>query len=149
MVGWEAGYFFWGWVADRYVADMPDRSRPAKVFMLLTVLSFPVALITLTNSLAVVLGLLFWATFVADGFVVLSLRVGTRIYPRDRTAMVAGIGSASWSAVQAIVLPIYGRLVDLQAFSMIFITMSLLPVAGTAMWLWLSRKEELWKVPVE
>ena len=24
MVGWEAGYFFWGWIADRYLTDMPD-----------------------------------------------------------------------------------------------------------------------------
>jgi ACS family hexuronate transporter-like MFS transporter len=145
MVGWEAGYFFWGWVADRYVADMPDRQRPARIFVLLTLLSFPVALITLTDSLAVVLALLFWATFVADGFVVLSLRVGTRIYPKDRTAMVAGIGSGSWSAVQALVLPMYGRLVDLQLYNIIFISMSVLPLIGTALWFWLSRKDELWR----
>jgi ACS family hexuronate transporter-like MFS transporter len=144
MVGWEAGYFFWGWVADRYVADMPDRQRPARIFVLLTLLSFPVALLTLTNSLPVVLALLFWATFVADGFVVMSLRVGTRIYPKDRTAMVAGIGSGSWSAVQALVLPMYGRLVDLQAYNAIFISMSVLPLVGTLLWFWLSRKEELW-----
>jgi ACS family hexuronate transporter-like MFS transporter len=144
MVGWEAGYFFWGWVADRYAADMPDRQRPARIFVLLTLLSFPVALITLTDSLVIVLALLFWATFIADGFVVMSLRVGTRIYPKDRTAMVAGIGSGSWSAVQAMVLPVYGKMVDLQLYNVIFISMSVLPLVGTALWFWLSRKDELW-----
>ena len=59
--------------------------------------------------------------------------------------MVAGIGSGSWSAVQALVLPIYGRWVDLQWFGTIFVTMSLLPIVGYTLWFWLSRKDELWK----
>src|SRR5262245_35772697 len=145
MVGWEAGYFFWGWVADRYLADMPDRRKPARIFVLLTCLALPSLLVTQTNSLALVIALLFWATFIADGFVVTSLRVGMRIYPSDRTAMVAGIGSGSWSAVQALVLPIYGRWVDQRWFGTIFVTMSLLPILGTTLWFWLSGKDELWE----
>ena len=145
MVGWEAGYFFWGWIADKYLTNMTDRRRPAVIFTVLTFLALPSLLITQTHSLAITLALFFWATFVADGFVVTSLRVGMRLYPPDRTAMVAGIGSGSWSAVQALVLPIYGRWVDLQWFSTIFVTMSLLPILGTALWFWLSRKPELWR----
>jgi ACS family hexuronate transporter-like MFS transporter len=145
MVGWEAGYFFWGWVADRYLTNMPDRVKPARIFVLLTFLALPSLLVTQTQSVPIVLALLFWATFIADGFVVTSLRVGMRIYPADRTAMVAGIGSGSWSAVQAMVLPIYGWWVDLRWFGAIFVTMSLLPIVGTAMWFWLSRKDELWE----
>jgi len=145
MVGWEAGYFFWGWVADRYLAPRPDRRKSAHIFVLLTILALPSMLVTLTNSLAVVLALLFWSTFIADGFVVTSLRVGMRIYPSDRTAMVAGIGSGSWSAVQALILPVYGRWVDLRWFGTIFVTMSVLPIAGTLLWFWLSRKRELWE----
>ena len=132
-------------MADRYLSDMPNRDSPARFFLLLTVLALPVALVTQTRSVPVVLGLFFWATFVADGFVVLSLRVGTRIYSLDRTAMVAGIGSGSWSAVQAVVLPVYGRWVDLQWYGLIFLSMSLLPVVGTALWFWLSRKDSLWQ----
>src|SRR5262245_55594956 len=108
MVGWEAGYFFWGWIADRYLTQMPDRRKPARIFVLLTFLALPSLLVTQTNSLPAVIALLFWATFIADGFVVTSLRVGMRIFPADRSAMVAGIGSGSWSAVQALVLPVYG-----------------------------------------
>jgi len=58
--------------------------------------------------------------------------------------MVAGIGSGSWSAVQALVLPIYGRWVDMRWFGTIFVTMSLLPILGTALWFWLSKREDLW-----
>src|SRR5262245_1712776 len=145
MVGWEAGYFFWGWIADRYLIDMPDRRKPGRIFLLLTFLALPSMFITQTHSLWITLALLFWATFVADGFVVTSLRVGMRIYPSDRTAMVAGIGSGSWSAVQALILPVYGRWVDLRWFGTIFVTMSVLPIAGTALWFWLSGKDELWK----
>jgi ACS family hexuronate transporter-like MFS transporter len=144
MVGWEAGYFFWGWIADRYLAHMPDRSKPARIFALLTFLALPSIFVTQTHSLALALALLFWATFVADGFVVISVRVGMRIYPADRTAMVAGIGSGSWSAVQALILPVYGRWVDLRWFGTIFVTMSLLPIMGTALWFWLTRKHDLW-----
>jgi ACS family hexuronate transporter-like MFS transporter len=104
----------------------------------------PSIFVTQTHSLTFVLALLFWATFVADGFVVISVRVGMRIYPADRTAMVAGIGSGSWSAVQALVLPVYGRWVDLRWFGAIFVTMSLLPILGTALWFLLSRRDELW-----
>src|SRR5262249_45398927 len=117
---------------------------PAIIFALLTLLALPSILVTQTHSLTFVLALLFWATFVADGFVVISVRVGMRIYPADRTAMVAGIGSGFWSAVQALVLPVYGRWVDLQWFGTIFVTMSLMPILGTVLWFWLS-KNELWK----
>jgi ACS family hexuronate transporter-like MFS transporter len=145
LVGWEAGYFFWGWVADRYLTDMPDRRKPARIFLLLTVLGLPSLLVTQTRSVPVVLALFFWATFVADGFVVTSRRVGVRIYSKDRTAMVGGIGSGSWSAVQAIVLPIYGKWVDWRWFGIIFVTMTLAPILGTSLWFWLSSKDELWQ----
>ena len=36
--GWEAGYFFWGWAADRYASG---QNRPAGMFVLLTILGLP------------------------------------------------------------------------------------------------------------
>lgn len=135
LVGWEAGYYFWGWVADKRVT--PGK-RPAGLFCLLAVLALPSGCITMTRSLPIVLALMFWATFVADGFVVLSLRVGSHLYPRDQTAMVGGIGSGSWSAVLAVVQLIYGRWMDQQWYSAMWISMSLLPAAGTGLFLVLS-----------
>jgi MFS family permease len=143
LVGWEIGYFFWGWVADRYVASAKDA---APLFGLMALLALPSMFTTMTHSLPVVLALFFWATFIADGFVVLSLRVGSQIYPKDRTAMVAGIGSGAWSLVLVGLLPVYGRLIDLQWYGLVFLTMSLMPVLGTAIWMVLSRP---WRTGVE
>lgn len=143
-LGWEVGYFFWGWIADRYMAEMPDRNKPARIFILLTVLALPAALMTYVHTLPAVLALMFWSVFVADGFVVMSLRVGTRIYPSDRTAMVGGVGSSSWAAVQALVFLVYGRWFDQKLYTALFVSMALLPIVGTAIWLKLSRQESLW-----
>ena len=90
MLGWEIGYFFWGWVADRFAAN---QDRPVRIFVLLTILSLPTAFMTLTHSWIIAIALFTWSTFIADGFVVMSLRVGSRIFPADRIGMVAGIGS--------------------------------------------------------
>lgn len=136
LLGWEAGYYFWGWVADKRV--VPGK-RPAGLFCLLAVLALPSGLITMTGSLPVVLALMFWATFVADGFVVLSLRVGSHLYPRNQTAMVGGIGSGAWSAVLGIAQFVYGPWLDHKLYSAMWISMCLLPALGTGIWLALSR----------
>lgn len=142
LLGWEAGYYFWGWVADKWIT--PGK-RPTGLFCLLAVLALPAAMVTRTGSLALVLALFFWATFVADGFVVFSLRVGSHLYPRHQTAMVGGIGSGSWSAVLAVVLLVDGHWFDRKSYEAIFVSMSLLPVAGTALWICLSRSGNLWR----
>ena len=142
LVGWEAGYYFWGWIADIYVK--PGK-RPVELFCLLAALGLPSVLVTQTGSLGLVLALFFWATFIADGFVVLSLRVGSHLYPRNQTALVGGIGSASWSAVLAGVTPLYGHWFDKGWYTAIFVSMTLLPIAGTAIWIWLSRPQALWR----
>ena len=142
LVGWEAGYFFWGWIADKFVSR---GTRPTGLFFMLTILALPTAFVTQINSLAIVLALFFWATFIADGFVVLSLRVGSHLYPRDQTAMVGGIGSGSWSLVLAVILPVWGRWFDQKSYEAVFVSAALFPILGTAIWFWLSRPEQLWR----
>lgn len=142
LVGWETGYFFWGWVADRLVKP---GDRPTGLFFLLAALALPTALVTMINSWPIVLALFFWATFVADGFVVLSLRVGSHLYPRDQTALVGGIGSGSWSAVLAVILPVWGHWFDLKWYGGVFVSAALFPILGTLLWFWLSRPDALWR----
>jgi len=146
MIGWEIGYYFWGWIADLFVVR---GKRPSGLFILLAVLALPIAFMTWTHSWVIALLQFFWALFIADGYVVLSLRVGSHLYPRGQTAMVAGIGSGAWSAVLAAVLPVYGRWFDLQWYNATFVSMALLPLAGTLIWLWLSRPEALWREAAE
>ncbi len=136
-LGWGFGYYFWGWIADRWVGD---DQRPARLYLLLAVLSLPPALVTWTNSEAAVLALFFWGMFTAVGFITLSLHVAARAYPGDQTGMVAGIGSGAWGAVLALVLLVYGPWFDRQWYEPTFVSAALVPVFGTAVWLWLSAR---------
>ena len=57
----------------------------------------------------------------------------------DQAGMAAGIGGGSWSMVLALILPLYGRWIDAKLYVPIFVTMSLLPLAGSLIFIWLSR----------
>lgn len=135
-LGWEIGYFFWGWVADRFA---PASQRPVPLFVLLAVLATPLCLLTAVDGLAATLALFFWAMFVAAGFLVLSLRSGARTFPREQTALVAGIGAGAWSALVAVMLPLLGRWFDAGRYTETFVLVSMLPVVGVALWIWLSK----------
>jgi ACS family hexuronate transporter-like MFS transporter len=133
---WELGYYFWGWVGDRFVREDP---RPIRLYLLLTVLALIPSFLTRVDSWPVVLAFFSWAMFIAVGFIVMSLHLGARAYPRDQTGMVAGVGSAAWSAVVAILMKIYGPLFDRHLYSAIFISLSVIPILGTALWWWIGR----------
>jgi MFS transporter, ACS family, hexuronate transporter len=135
-VCWEVGYYFWGWVGDRFVRDEP---RPVRLYLAMTGLALPLSLVTRTRSWVVALALFSWAMFIAVGFIVTSLHLSARAYPRDATGMVAGIGSGAWSAVLAILLLIYGRWFDLHWYALTFVSLSLTPILGTALWWWIGR----------
>ena len=136
-LGWGVGYYFWGWVADRTVGS---NQRPVGLYSLLAVLSLPIVLVTHTDSRFLVLALFFWGMFIAVGFITLSLHVAAHAYPQDQTGMVAGIGSGAWGAVLAAVLPLYGYWFDQKWYELTWSSMVLLPLAGYALWLLISRK---------
>jgi ACS family hexuronate transporter-like MFS transporter len=133
--GWEAGYFFWGWAADRYASG---ESRPAGLFVLLTVLQLPLAAVTWITSPTLVMIVFFWSMFVAAGFIVVALRAASRAYPAEQSSMVAGLGAGTWSALVAVLLPLLGRWFDQQRYTETFVLVTLVPVLGTALWLWLT-----------
>ena len=135
-LGWGIGYYFFGWVADRWVGD---HQRPVRLYLVLAALSLPLAWVTRTDSRTAVLALFFWGMFIAVGFITVSLHVAARTYPGDQTGMVAGIGSGAWGAVQAAVLPVYGHWFDQKSYEAAWTSMILLPLLGTALWLWISR----------
>ncbi|MDX2153174.1 MAG: MFS transporter [Bryobacteraceae bacterium] len=135
-LGWEVGYFFWGWVTDRFA---PGRPRPVWLFVLLAALALPFAATPSVPSPAGVLALMWLAMFAASGFVVASLRSAAVLYPREQTSLVAGIGAGSWSALVAVLLPVLGRWFDDARFADTFVLLAVLPAAGTTAWILLSR----------
>jgi ACS family hexuronate transporter-like MFS transporter len=135
-LGWEIGYFVWGWIFDRYAAD---KDRPVFMFFLLALLMLPFGFTRLVVSTTGVLALFFWCMFVTGGFQMLGLRTGARAYPGARTASVAGVASGAWAAEAAVILPITGRWFDQAHYDWIFWAIALVPMAGVLMWTVLSR----------
>ena len=138
-LGWGIGYYCWGWIADRYVGD---DQRPVRIYLLLAVLNLPLGLVSALVSRVGVLALFFWGMFIAVGFITLSLHVAARAYPKDQTGMVAGIGSGAWGAVLALVLLVYGPWFDQKMYAATFVSLTLIPILGTGLWLWLSAQGE-------
>ncbi|HKE82489.1 MAG TPA: MFS transporter [Vicinamibacterales bacterium] len=149
---WGIGYFFWGWAADRYAADNP---RPVGMFVLLTVISLTLGLTTMTTSVPIVMGLISLSTFIGGGFQMVALKVGSYAFPREQSALMSGIASGSWSLVNFLLLNAIGagvtigsvrifpgaNLISGQRWEEIFWIIALMPAAGIAAWLVLSRNQ--------
>jgi MFS transporter, ACS family, hexuronate transporter len=130
-LGWEIGYFFWGWFTDRFAAG---NARPSWMFFSFAALGLPLIAVPEFRNSAVVLGFMFWAMFIASGYVVVSLRTSAMAYPKEQTGLVAGIGAGSWSALVGMVLPSLGHMFDLKHYGNAFLFAGIVPVFGTLCW---------------
>lgn len=137
-LAWGLGYFFWGWVADRYAYDNP---RPTGLFLLLTVCALPLGAVTWTTSIAITTAIVSWANFIGGGFQMVALKVGSWSYPREQAATMTGIASGSWALVNYILLQFLGPMFNQHRYAEAFWTIALCPVAGVAVWLFLSRNQ--------
>jgi MFS transporter, ACS family, hexuronate transporter len=131
-LGWEVGYFFWGFVVDR----LGPRFR--SLMLASMVLSLPLAWMHSLSSGPLVLGDMFLSMFGLAGFVVLSVAYATRAFPPGHSGLLAGIGAGSWGAIVALAMPGFGRLFDQAAYAAAFRIATLFPIAGYLMWLALS-----------
>ena len=132
---WVLGYFAGGWAADRYASDNP---RPVSLFLVLTVLALPFGVTTWTQSVSYAIALISASTFVAGAFQMVALKVAAHHYPRQQTAMIAGIASGAWSLLNAGLSPTIGRLFDQHAYGTAFWIVALCPAVGVAVWLLLT-----------
>lgn len=132
-VGWEAGYFIWGWLADR------RRFSLHALFVLAGALSLPLAAIPAIPSVPAVLGLLMLATFAASGFIVLPVVYANSVYDPSHAGFIAGAGAGAWSAVVAVAMPYFGRLFDHQQYAQAFLIAAIFPPLAVALWAGLSR----------
>jgi ACS family hexuronate transporter-like MFS transporter len=122
-LGWEVGYFFWGWAIDRGLSI--KAATP-----LLALLSLPLAAVPSLQRFELVLALLFFAMFVASGFVIAALAFATRLYSTSHSAFIGGLAAGSWSAVVAVVMPLFGRLFDKHDFATPFFLAAATPLLG-------------------
>ena len=133
-LGWEIGYFFWGWVTDRFPGAM------RRQFLVLMWLSTPLALIPHVHLFSVTLAMMFFAMFVTSGFIIGAVAYATRFFSIDHAGFIAGLGAGSWSLVIAMAMPGVGRLFDLHRYDVAFAIAALFPIAGCAAWTMLSQR---------
>src|ERR1035437_1587139 len=140
-LGWEIGYFVWGWLTDRGLRN--GGSRRAGLRRMLgwcAALNLAFAATPLVPGTFPVLLLMFLAMFVASGFVVLSVAYASSVYASDHAGLIAGVGAGSWSAAVAVVMPLFGRLFDVHSYAAAFWIATAVPLCGFAGWLVLSRE---------
>ena len=103
----------------------------------------------------IAIGLISLSTFIGGGFQMVALKVGSYAFPREQSAMMSGIASGSWSLVNFILLNAIGagvaigslrilpgaNLISGQRWEEIFWIIALMPAAGIAIWMFLSRNQ--------
>lgn len=139
-LAWGFGYFFWGWIADRFAKD--DR-RPTGLFVLLTVLSLVLGATTWTSSVAITIAIMSWANFIGGGFQMVALKVGSYSFPREQAAMMTGIASGSFALVNYLLLQLLGPLFNQHRYAEAFWLIALCPAIGIAGWWLLNRRESV------
>jgi ACS family hexuronate transporter-like MFS transporter len=135
-LGWELGYFFWGWICDRmFQAGVEGRMLFRRLLGATMILSLPLAITPWVASFSVVMVLMFFAMFIAAGFVIITIAYATQVYSAAHAGLIAGLGAGSWSAAVALMMPVFGRLFDLRRFDASFALAACLPVLGYLGWL--------------
>ena len=140
-LGWEIGYFAWGWLADRRVAA---GRNPTSVFQPLLaaamLASLPLALTPWVRPLWMVMALMFVSTFAAGGFIILTVGWTARVFASEDSGLVAGLGAGAWSLMVAVIMPVFGRLFDRGRFDAGFALAAAFPVLGFGAWWAVNRR---------
>lgn len=138
-LGWEIGYFVWGWLTDRMPRGRKFYGAQWKQIAVLTLLSGLVALVPQTSSYALTIALMAFAMFIGAGFVIASMSYVTRIFSTQNSGLIAGLGAGSWSLIVALSSPVTGRLFDQHQYQAAFLVPALVPIAGFAIFTLLNR----------
>jgi len=140
--GWEAGYLFWGRVADR--RQRRGAGRPSGLFAAFCVaglLIVPAPLAARSPHPVLTTMLLFFAQmFIAGGFVVLTLSDGMNAQPKANSGFLAGVAISCWAGVTGVLTPVLGHFFDHREYARGFWLVACLPVIGTALWRLLRRE---------
>jgi ACS family hexuronate transporter-like MFS transporter len=143
-LGWELGYFFWGWLSDRTLKANIKRANGFRAMLgAAALLSLPLMTTPGLTSFWPVMIVLFFSMFVAAGFIILSIAYATEVYSAEHSGFLAGLGAGAWSAAVALLMPVFGRLFDLHCWDAAFALAAVFPVAGYAAWLLLTRWSEI------
>jgi ACS family hexuronate transporter-like MFS transporter len=133
-LGWEIGYFFWGWAIDRFAAHGDSLAGMRRLQVLLLLLGLPLALTTQFHSVAPALLVMCLAMFVAGGQIMASMAYATRLYSPRNYGFLAGLGAGAWSLAVALAMPVFGGLFDHRRYQAAFLLAAAIPVLGSLAW---------------
>jgi ACS family hexuronate transporter-like MFS transporter len=133
-LGWELGYFFWGWLTDRFAAYGTSVRLMRRLLGAMVLLCLPLAAIDSMRSFPITMALLFFAMFAGGGFIIAAMAYATNVFSGQNAGLIAGVGAGSWSALVAIVMPLFGRLFDAGQYQLLFVIAALSPAAGFLIW---------------
>jgi ACS family hexuronate transporter-like MFS transporter len=134
-LGWEVGYFFWGFWMDRLQKKEGGQGTPfPRILLGLALLGSPLALVPVLHGVAAALSIFVLATFAAAGFVIVGLTYAARVFSERDAGLVAGIGAGSWSAVVALLMPAFGHLFDRHEHGIAFAVAAATPIVGVVAW---------------
>jgi len=141
-LGWEVGYFVWGWISDRGLRrGLPRMRSLGRMLTVCIVMNVMFATVPWLPNVQSVLIVLFLTMFVSAGFVVVSVAYATHIYPAEHAGLIAGTGAGSWSLMVALAMPYFGRLFDLHRYAEAFPLAAAVPVLGYFGWRLLSSRD--------
>jgi ACS family hexuronate transporter-like MFS transporter len=139
-LGWEIGYFFWGWAIDRFAGGGTSTVAMRRLFAGAMLLSLPLGMLARVESFGAALAIMFLAMFIAAAFIIGAVAYVTSHYSTTHSGLIAGVGAGSWSAVIGGVMPMMGRLFDRHDYNSAFEITALFPVLGYALWRMLDRR---------
>ncbi len=134
-LGWECGYFFWGWAMDRMVkSGSTAQEACGRVFAIGLVLSMPLAGAAAISGVPWFLAELFFAMFITGAFIVGGIAYATNAFGSEHAGLLAGLGAGSFSATTALTAPWFGALFDGGQYASAFWIATAFPVVGYALW---------------
>lgn len=141
-LGWELGYFFWGWLLDRRLRA--NTAQPLSVypgvFLLALLMAAPFALAAYVTSLSMSLALFFLAMFATSGFIIPTVSYATHVFGSKQSGLIAGLGAGSYSATVFLLSPYFGRMLDQRDYTSTFLLTAAAPVTGFVLWTILSTR---------
>jgi MFS transporter, ACS family, hexuronate transporter len=140
--GWEAGYLFWGWIADRRRKQSLQHGNgavsPLDLFALFAGGSTALCLIpyasALPNAVAITMAIFFLVMFLSGGYVVIALAHGATTQAAENTGFLAGFSISGWSLATGILMWQVGRMFDRAEYTQSFWLVAALPITGVALW---------------
>ncbi len=130
-LGWELGYFFWGWFIDRF-------GHLRELIPVLALLTLPLALTPQVSSYVGALCLMGFGMFIGAGYIIGAMAYGVNRYSSRHSGFIAGVGAGTWSAVVAILMPVFGELFDQNRYGLAFALAAVIPALGSIVWILLN-----------